>query len=341
MYFWVQFHRSTFLAVQLTLPGISLVQAMGWQQTGDKPLPEPPMIRFLSLYAVTRPQWINSSWNNESKWQHRSGSTLAQIMAHCSMAPNHYLTQCPLIISEVFWASTEGNTVSQELFKISILDMNLKIINLRLQPHLKGGSPILDVYRPHAVGTHNMIMVLSGDCWRKHICKFKPEHLLTDKSTWKYLDKYQVLCLQVQVSTKYFWISKCQVQVSTKYSIFCIKYQVQVLYLTPTLYISYHDSTVSFHPCHLHPDTKVWIKMHFFPSGYICIWYYMACIIATDVLAMQGARTSAAMILTQLFQENIPVSSLLWALQHIHYASLIGASQSRVIISIEIITICG
>ena len=51
----------------------------------------------------------------------------------------------------------------------------------------------------------------------------------------KYLDKYQVLCLQVQVSTKYFWISKCQVQASTKYSKFCIKYQVQVLYLTPTL----------------------------------------------------------------------------------------------------------
>ena len=49
----------------------------------------------------------------------------------------------------------------------------------------------------------------------------------------KYLDKYQVLCLQVQVSTKYFWISKCQVQVSTKYSRFYIKYQV--LYLTPTL----------------------------------------------------------------------------------------------------------
>ena len=36
-----------------------------------------------------------------------------------------------------------------------------------------------------------------------------------------------------------FWISKCQVQVSTTkymYSRFCIKYQVQVLYLTPTLH---------------------------------------------------------------------------------------------------------
>ena len=79
-------------------------------------------------------------------------------------------------------------------------------------------------------------MVFSGDLLKKTYSKFKPEYTCSfDKSTWKYLDKYQVLYLQVQVSTKYFWISKCQVQVSTKYSRFCIKYQVQVLYLTPTL----------------------------------------------------------------------------------------------------------
>ena len=45
--------------------------------------------------------------------------------------------------------------------------------------------------------------------------------------------------LPSNTSTKYFWISKCQVQVSTKYSIFCIKYQVQVLYLTPTLVMNH------------------------------------------------------------------------------------------------------
>ena len=78
MYFWVQFHRSTFLAVQLTLPCISLVQAMAWQQTGDKP--EPLMARFLTLYGVTRHQWVNSSWPSQAKWQHRSGSTLAQVL---------------------------------------------------------------------------------------------------------------------------------------------------------------------------------------------------------------------------------------------------------------------
>ena len=70
-------------------------------------------------------------------------------------------------------------------------------------------------------------MVFSGDVLKETYSKFKPEYTCWfDKSTWKYLDKYQVLCLQVQVSTKYFWISKCQVQVSTKYSRFCIKYQV-------------------------------------------------------------------------------------------------------------------
>ena len=35
----------------------------------------------------------------------RSGSTLAQLMACCLMAPSHYLNQCWLIISEVQWHS--------------------------------------------------------------------------------------------------------------------------------------------------------------------------------------------------------------------------------------------
>ena len=43
------------------------------------------------------------------------------------------------------------------------------------------------------------------------------------KSTWA-STKY--FCLQVQVSTKYFWVSQDQVQVSTKYLILGIKYQV-------------------------------------------------------------------------------------------------------------------
>ena len=118
--------------------------------------------------------------------------------------------------------------ITRITISICILDMNLKINNLRMQPHLKVGSPILDVHGPHSVSTHHNYLWLwckVVTCWRKNISKFKPEYLLIDKSTWKYLDKYQVLCLQVQVSTKYCWIPKCQVQLSTKYSRFCIKYK--------------------------------------------------------------------------------------------------------------------
>ena len=60
---------------------------------------------------------------SDAKWQSRSGSTLAQVMAHFLMAPSQYLNQCSLIISEVLWPSTEGDRVSQEILKISILDI--------------------------------------------------------------------------------------------------------------------------------------------------------------------------------------------------------------------------
>ena len=76
------------------------------------------------------------------------------------------------------------------------------------------------------------------NCRREQIHKFKTEYLLIWQkylSTWSSIKYFG---LQVQVSTKYFWISNDQVQVSTKYSIICIKYQVQVLYLTPTLLVT-------------------------------------------------------------------------------------------------------
>ena len=37
---------------------------------------------------------LNSLWPSDAIWQQRSGSTLAQVMACCLMAPSHYLTQC-------------------------------------------------------------------------------------------------------------------------------------------------------------------------------------------------------------------------------------------------------
>ena len=66
------------------------------------------------------------------------------------------------------------------------------------------------------------------NCWREQIHKFKTEYLLIWQkylSTWTSIKYFG---LQVQVSTKYFWILYGQVQVSTKYSIICIKYQVPI-----------------------------------------------------------------------------------------------------------------
>ena len=41
---------------------------------------------------------LNSLWPSDIVWQHRSGSTLTQVMACCLMAQGHYLSQCWLII---------------------------------------------------------------------------------------------------------------------------------------------------------------------------------------------------------------------------------------------------
>ena len=53
--------------------------------------------------------FINSLWPDDAIWWHRSGSTLAQVMACCLTTPSHYLNQCWLIISKVQWHSLECN----------------------------------------------------------------------------------------------------------------------------------------------------------------------------------------------------------------------------------------
>ena len=52
---------------------------------------------------------FNSLWPIDTTWRHKSGSTLAQVMACCLMAPSHYLNRCWLIISKVQWHPSESN----------------------------------------------------------------------------------------------------------------------------------------------------------------------------------------------------------------------------------------
>ena len=44
---------------------------------------------------------ITSLRPSDTIWRHRSGSTLAHVMACCLTAPSHYLNQCWLITSKV------------------------------------------------------------------------------------------------------------------------------------------------------------------------------------------------------------------------------------------------
>ena len=53
--------------------------------------------------------FLCNTWSSDAIWWQRSGSTLAQVMACCLMAPSHCLNQCWLSISEVSWHSPESN----------------------------------------------------------------------------------------------------------------------------------------------------------------------------------------------------------------------------------------
>ena len=54
---------------------------------------------FLLLNSISLlPEQFNSLKPSDTIWQYESGSTLAQVMACCLMAPSHYLSQCCLII---------------------------------------------------------------------------------------------------------------------------------------------------------------------------------------------------------------------------------------------------
>ena len=66
---------------------------------------------------------INSLWPSDAVWWQRSGPTLAQVMACCLTALSHYPHQSSARSCGIHLRAT-----SQEMLKISSLDMILKII---------------------------------------------------------------------------------------------------------------------------------------------------------------------------------------------------------------------
>ena len=75
---------------------------------------------------------INSLWPCDAIWRHRSGSTLAQVMACCLMAPSHYPNQCWVLINKVLHL----RAISQWVHMILLCIKSLKIILIILLLHL-------------------------------------------------------------------------------------------------------------------------------------------------------------------------------------------------------------
>ena len=94
-------------------------------------------------YGLNNPssdtRWANSLWLSHAIWQHRSGSTLAQVMAWCLMAPSHSLIPCWLPICCIHLSA-----ISQPIPKLPFGLTSLKIILLNLQPHLPGSNELND-----------------------------------------------------------------------------------------------------------------------------------------------------------------------------------------------------
>ena len=114
---------------------------MAWHQTGGMPLPEPMMTRIFpqGLNELTHCGLVtpygNTDWDN--LWLGYIG-----LLPDGIMAPRHYLNQCWLIISEILCHSTEGNIrgIVQDISPWLI--WILKIIDLKLEPHLTGASKL-------------------------------------------------------------------------------------------------------------------------------------------------------------------------------------------------------
>ena len=75
-------------------------------------------------------QLINSLWPSDAIWPHRSGSTLAKVMACCLTVPSHYQNQCWLIISEVLWHAPERNFIAID--QVAILYSELENYDFKI-----------------------------------------------------------------------------------------------------------------------------------------------------------------------------------------------------------------
>ena len=74
-------------------------------------------------------------WPSDTIWRHKSRSTLAQGMACCLTAPNHYLNQC-WVITKVQWHSSQCN------FTRAVTEISWKITYLKFCSNLPAANEL-------------------------------------------------------------------------------------------------------------------------------------------------------------------------------------------------------
>ena len=112
---------------------------------------------------ITRTQWVNLLWPSDTTWRYRPGSTLAQIMTWCLLAPSHYLNQCWLIISDVPWQSPEANFI-RDIIPPSIYKITLSITYPKFHSNLPGANELNS--KPQLHPTHLLVSCQQGDLLR-------------------------------------------------------------------------------------------------------------------------------------------------------------------------------
>ena len=88
---------------------------------------------------------------SDATWLQRSGSTLAQVMAWCLIAPSHYLNQSWPLMNEVLWHLPKNNfkAHTQDIF----CKMNLEIIILKIT-FISNRRQWVNTLRPRQNGCH-------------------------------------------------------------------------------------------------------------------------------------------------------------------------------------------
>ena len=139
---WIFLNENIWILLRISLKFVpkvqinnipALVQIMAWRRPGDKPLSEPTMVSLLTHICVTRPQWVNLSWQiilfnslkpSDTYMRLYNISTLLQILA-CRLFGAKPLTESML----PYYQLNPNEHPSEILFKVqkfSFKEMSVK-----------------------------------------------------------------------------------------------------------------------------------------------------------------------------------------------------------------------